>query len=78
MEQCLTTSGEKPTNKFWGPKFGPNKPKSDPKLNFLPFSQVWLISFLENCIDDRLEHCLTTSRGKTHGKSFGAPGWFQN
>ena len=36
----------------------------------MPFSQVWFISFPGNCIDDRLEHCLTASRGETHEKSF--------
>ena len=30
--------------KFW-PKFGPKGPKMDPKLGFLPFSQVEFISF---------------------------------
>ena len=31
------------------PEFGPNGPKSGPKL-FLPFSRVWFISFPWNCI----------------------------
>ena len=31
--------------KFWQHGFGPNGPKSGPKLGFLPFSQVWFISF---------------------------------
>ena len=31
--------------KILGTKFGPNELKSGPKLVFLPFSQVWLISF---------------------------------
>ena len=34
----------KPAKKFWGAKFGQNRPKLGPKLNFLPFSQVWFIS----------------------------------
>ena len=36
--------------KNWGPKFGPNGAKLDPKLGFLPFSQVWFICFPGNCI----------------------------
>ena len=68
----------KPAKKVWGPKFGSSRPKSSPKLNFLPFSQVWFISFPGNSINDSLEHCITTSRGKTHEKSFEAPSWIQN
>ena len=44
----------------------------------MPFSQVWFISFPGNCIDDSLEHGLTTSRGNSHEKSFGAPRWVRN
>ena len=78
MGQFLNTSRGKTCKKIWGLKFGPNGPKSVPKLNFLPKSEVRLISFPGNCIDDSLEHCLTTSRGKTHDKSFGASSWVQN
>ena len=39
LQQCLTFScGKTHEKKFRGPKFGPNKPKSDPALGFLPFS----------------------------------------
>ena len=38
-----------PAKQFLGPNFGPNGPKSGPKLGFLSFSQVWFISFLLNC-----------------------------
>ena len=31
-------------------KIGPNGPQSDPKLGFLLFSWVWIISFHQNCI----------------------------
>ena len=31
--------------KNWRPEFGLNGSKSDPRLGFLPFSQVWFISF---------------------------------
>ena len=78
LEQCLNTSRDKTRRNIWGPKFGPNRPKSGPKLCFMLFSQVWFISFPENCRNDSLEHCLTTSRGKTHKKSFGAPSWDRN
>ena len=40
----------RPTKKILGPKFGPIKPKSGPKLGFLLFSQVWFISFPIYCI----------------------------
>ena len=43
-----------------------------PKLGFLTFSQVWFISFPLIAQDVTLEQCLTTSRGKTHEKVFGA------
>ena len=39
----------------------------------MPFSQVWLVSFPGNCIDDSFEHCITTSRSKAHEKSFWTP-----
>ena len=35
---------------IWGPKFRPNGTKSGPKLSFLPFFQVWFISFHGNWI----------------------------
>ena len=54
-------------------KFGPKGAKSGPKLGFSLFSQVWFISFPDIALDDSLEHCLTTSRGKTHEKTFGVP-----
>ena len=68
----------KPTAKNWGPKFGPNEPKSDPKLGFLSFFKVGFISFPGNCIDDSLEHSLATSRGKTIEKISRAPNWVRN
>ena len=37
-------------NFFGGPTLGQNWLKPDPKLVFLPFSQVWFISFPLNCI----------------------------
>ena len=46
-----------------GGRFGPNRPKSGPNLGLIPFSQ-------EVAQDDSLEHCLTNSRAKTHGKNF--------
>ena len=48
MEQLLATNiGKIHTHtKFLGSKFGPDGSKLDPKLGFLPFSQVSLV-FLE-------------------------------
>ena len=51
LRQCLTTIRGKTHQKVWGEhKFGSDRPKLDPKLSFLPFSQVWCISFLLNYI----------------------------
>ena len=48
---------------------GQNRSKSDPKLVFLPFRQVWFISFRLNYIRLELRGiCLTTRRGKTRKK----------
>ena len=35
---------------FWGPALDQNCLKPGPKLVFLPFSQVWLISCPLNCM----------------------------
>ena len=40
----------KKKKKDWWPEFGANEPKSGPKQGFLPFSQVWFISFPCHCI----------------------------
>ena len=40
--------------KIWQPAFGANGPKSGPKLVFLPFPQVWFISFPWNWIQWKL------------------------
>ena len=58
--------------KIWRPEFGPDGPKSGPKLGFLPFSHGTLV-FLEIACNDSLPQCLTSSRGKLHGKFFGGP-----
>ena len=51
--------------------------KIRPKTRFfLPFSQVWFISFPGNYIqwyNDSLEQCITSSRDKIYEKSFGGP-----
>ena len=68
LEQCLTTSRAKTRKK----KFGPNRPKPDPKFFFFVIfsSLVHQFSFKFHQ-DDSLEQCLTTSRGKTCKKSLG-------
>ena len=52
LRQCLTSSRGKTHDKsFLRPKFGPNGPKSNPKLGgFLSFSKVIFISFSLNYI----------------------------
>ena len=46
LQQCLTSSnGKTHEKKNWESKFGPKEPKSDPKLVFLSFYHVWLLSF---------------------------------
>ena len=39
LEQCLATSRGEIHKKIWGPRFGPNRPKSKPRLGFSSFSQ---------------------------------------
>ena len=57
LRQCLTSGRGNPPprptpkkEKKWEPKFGLNGPKSDLKLAFLLFSQVWFTSFPLNYI----------------------------
>ena len=47
LEQCLTSSRGKIHEKNLGAQ---TRPKSGPKLGFLPFLKVWFIIFLWNCI----------------------------
>ena len=45
-----------------------------PKIRFFViFLKFGPLVFLEIAQEDSLEHCLTTSKGKTHGKNFGRP-----
>ena len=68
MEQCLVEA--KPAKKI-----GPNRPKLGPKSGFCHFFKLNLVHqfFLEIAKDDILKHCLITSMGKTHEKSFMGP-----
>ena len=45
FQQCLTSSRSKMQEKKFGPKFVPNGSKLGLKSGFLPFGQVWFISF---------------------------------
>ena len=47
LQQCLTSSRDKITQKVFRDQI---RPKSEPKLGFRTFSQVWFISFPRNCI----------------------------
>ena len=51
--------------------------KIGPKTRFLPFFQVWFISFPWNC-SDSLQQWMTSSSGKTSEKSFWGPTLGQN
>ena len=53
-------------NFFWS-KFAPKGPKSGMRLGFLPFSQVWFISF--SLPNDSLQQFLTSIRGEIHEKT---------
>ena len=70
LRQCLTFSGVKTNKIFLAPKFGPNKPKSGPKLvsffffHFLTFGSLVFLDFAYN---DSLQQFLTNI-GKTHRK----------
>ena len=56
-------------SQIFGEIGGPNGQKLVPKLDFLPFSQIWFISFLEIAYNDSLQQCVTSSRGNTHKKN---------
>ena len=57
LRQCLTSSRGK--TRVFGAQIWAKRAKLGPKISFfLPFSQVWFISFPSNCIDDSLEQCL--------------------
>ena len=51
FRQYLASSRGKSTKKTFWSKFGPKRPKLDPKLGFLPFSQTWFISFFKKCME---------------------------
>ena len=58
----LKKKDKKKTKKRW-PKFGSNRPKSDPKSGFLPYSWVWIFSSpIKIAYNDSLKQCHT--RGK--------------
>ena len=68
----------KPTRKYFGHKFGPKRDKIRTRIVFfLPFSQVWFVSFPLIAQNNSLEQCLTTSRGKTRQKKFRGPNFDQ-
>ena len=57
----------KKKKKNWRPEFGPNGPKSGPKLGFLP------LVFLEYGYSDSRQQSLTSSRGKLLEKKLWGP-----
>ena len=61
----------KPAKKMGGPKSGP-------KLGFCHFLKFGSLALLEIAQDNSLEHCLTTSSGKTREKKLGCPNWVRN
>ena len=71
MQQCLKSIRGKASEKRFGPKLGSSGPKSGPKLGFSYFLQLGLLVFLEIALDDSLQQCLTSSRGKASEKFFG-------
>ena len=50
LKQFVTFNRGEIYEKYFGLKFGPKGPKSDPKLSFLLFSQVCFVSFPLSCI----------------------------
>ena len=64
--------------KIFGLKFGLKEPKWDPKLDFLSFSQVWLISFFQIAYNDSLQQYLTSNTDKIHKNVFLRPNLSQN
>ena len=51
LQQCLTSSRDKTLHKkFWGPFWTKNGQNQTQNQFFLPFCQVWFITFPLNCI----------------------------
>ena len=74
MEQCLTSRGKTQKKFFWGGKGGggggEGGAKLGSKLEFLPFPQGCIISFLDIAHDYNLGQCLISSRAETSKKIF--------
>ena len=79
LQQCKISSRGKTYEKiFWAliwAKTGQNQNQNC--FFFLPFSQVWFVSFPLIAQNNSLEQCLTTSRGKTRQKKFRGPNFDQ-
>ena len=66
LEQYLTTSRGKTCKKNWGGQIWAKQTKIRSKISFFcHFLKFGSLVFLQIAQDDSLEHCLTTSRGKT-------------
>ena len=61
----------KKKKKNWQSQFGPNGPKSGPKLDFCHFLKLGSLVCLEIAYNDSLQQFLTSSRGKIHKKDLG-------
>ena len=73
LQQCLTSSRNKiHTQKNWTPNLGQSGQNRARNYVFLSFFQVWLINFPWNCINDSLQQCTASSRGKTNEKIGGS------
>ena len=58
---------------MWRPEFGPNAPKSGPKLGFCSFFKLSSLVFLEIAYNDSLQKFLTSRGGKIREKDFWGP-----
>ena len=67
----------KKKKKKWQPEFGPNRPKSGPKLGFFHFLKFDSLVFveLEIAYNGSLQQCVTSGRGKIHKKTFRDQVW---
>ena len=72
LEQCLTTSrGTPPSIKKGDPNLDHMDQNQTQNQVFCHFFKFGSFIFLEIAQEHSLEHCLTTSREKTHGKNLG-------
>ena len=75
VQRLIISRDETRKKKIGGPNLGQIGQYRAQNYIFCHIIKSGLLIFREIASDDSLEHCLTSSRGKTHGKKLGAPNW---